>query len=252
MTFPLCRSTFPSSVSRGWLAVGKRVVALGVLVGLALPMVCLADATVSDEPPTGDILAATIVDEPPGTIGWKNDSAADQWTGVTFQVNSNVTLDRITLGYSEVGPGAARAKVTVSIVQLGPEGQGFSKRLVNATTLQEETFTLPATMPEKGYLTFDFTDIALPPSPVPYAYVLRFDEAKSQRNFAFSRGKLEPEGGAVVLNDKSLIFRSDNGGQEYNNLLIRNVPVLYLQGTAGGAAGLSPNGGEAVLALAPR
>lgn len=211
-------------------AVGPII--LGVIGVTFFPFSGMADIMVSSSAPAENVLAATNLKTPPATVGWKNDSAANQWTGVTFQVVKEVTLERITLAYSNVGEKVANAKVTVSIIQLGAETLNFSNRIKQGTTLQTETFEMPATLPETGYLTFDVTDIALPPSPVPYAYVLSFESTASKRSMAFTKGEAGNESGAVALDSKSMVFRSDDGGEKYTNLTIANVPLVYLQGTA--------------------
>jgi len=229
-------------------------VLMAILVsGILAPGLGMAEVTASESAPTKNILASTKPQDPPATVGWKNDSVANQWTGVSFVVSKNVTLEGLTVAYSEAGRGIAGQEVSVTIIQLGPENLRFSERITQAATVHTETFSLPRTLPEQGYLAFAFTEtVLLPASPVPYAYILSFGNAKSGQHFALARGMVEAGASAVKIDKESRVFRSDDGGGSYSNLTVANIPVLYLQGTAKNSASLTPPETAAALATAAR
>lgn len=190
-----------------------------------------AGISASADAPSTNLLAFNALQQPEATVGWKNDSVADQWIGVSFSVHEFIVLDRITFAYRSIGEAAPGARVSLRIVRIGSKGS-LNDRLQAATVLQTEPFNVPDMIRvTSGYLTFDITDIALEASPVSYAYILSFADSKRGRNFVFARGT--PSINATALSIKSpdnFVFRSDDGGKSYRNLGVDNIPQLFLQG----------------------
>lgn len=198
---------------------------------LVLAPLSAADVTISASAPASGVLASNTPKEPAATVGWKNDSSGNQWTGVTFTVSETLVLDKISLAYTSAGSGVANAAVSLRIVQLN-SGGSVDNQLQNATLLQTDQFTLPGTIASSGYLTFDLKNITLTASSNSYAYILSFDSSASNRLFSLTRGTPSISGTALSSSSSpNYVFRSDNGGASYYNLGFDNAPLLSLQGT---------------------
>ncbi|HEY9247988.1 MAG TPA: hypothetical protein VIO38_02605 [Rariglobus sp.] len=203
-----------------------------VLSGASLPA---AGVSISGSAPTTGILASNTPQEPPATIGLKNDGTADQRQGLTFTVSKAVKLDKIVLPYAYAEKAVANAGVTISVILVDDAAPSFSGTIGGATVLQTDHFTMPATVPAKGYFAFDLTDIKLPASKKAYGFIIRFDETKSYRLLAFVRGNNDVgTKGAVTYNsadNANVMFRSDDGGGNYYNLGSSNLQQFYLLGS---------------------
>lgn len=187
----------------------------GLTCALALSAATLsaAEASASRSAPAKNVLSANAAKEPAGTIGWKNDSVANQWTGITFNVSKALTLDKISLAYAVAGKQVAGASVTLRLIQLDLGGS-FAERINQGKVLRTDTFALPATLPDSGWLTFDITDTVLAASPVAYGYILSFDEQAGGRFFSLVRGTGEAKG-AIMIGESNAVFRSETGEGGY-------------------------------------
>jgi YHS domain-containing protein len=188
----------------------------------------------ASEPKTG-ILAFNTAREPKATIGLKNDGTANQWQGFTFTVSKAVRLDKIVLPYAFTEKAVAGAGLTISIIQVNDEAASFKDTIAGAKVLQTDHFAMPATIPAKGYFTFDLTDIKLPASTKAYGFILRFDDTTSYRLLAFVRGNndVNPKGPVTYTSTDNVnaMFRSDDGGATYYNLGSGNLQQFYLLGS---------------------
>ena len=211
-----------------WLSVSRNAVLIAIVSRLVATS--LAQAEVSDTAPNDGILASNTPQSPAATVGWKNDGVANQWTGVTFNVSNDVTLDRLTLAYSSIGRGVAGAKVSLVFVRLDRTDLSFSARIEEATVLQTDSFTLPSSMPPSGFLTFDIPDVAISASSAPYAFILSFDSQADYRSIEFVRANSQATGATVTVDGSNFAFRSHAGGEAYYSLTSGNLPQLYLQG----------------------
>jgi len=196
-----------------YISVPSRLVALVFALMLSVPALSAAEATVSRSAPVKNVLSGNTAKEPAATIGWKNDSVANQWLGSTFNVSKTLTLDKISFAYAVAGNKAAEATVTVQLIQLDLGGS-FVERISQGKVLRTDKFTLPFTLPESGWITFDITDTVLPASPVAYAYILSFDEQEGGRFFALVRGNGEAKG-AIIIGEGNAVFRSEVGEGGY-------------------------------------